>query len=89
MALIYPALQEHGTALEINASPSRLDTDDIHTRHAAGLGIPITINTDAHAPAFLDEMAYGVSVARRAWLEAAHVINTWEPTKLVEWLKKR
>jgi DNA polymerase (family 10) len=88
-SLIYPALQEHGTALEINASPNRLDADDAHARHAAGLGIPITINTDAHAPAFMDEMVYGVSVARRAGLEPAQVINTWEPGKLLEWLKKR
>ncbi len=86
---VFAALAEHGTALEINASPMRLDADDAHTRHAAGLGIPITINTDAHAPRGMDEMIYGVSVARRAGLSAECVINTWEVEKLTGWLKKR
>lgn len=86
---VYAALKEHGTMLEINASPTRLDADDAHTRHAAGLGVPIAINTDAHAPNGLDEMIYGVSVARRAGLEAPQVVNTWEPQRLLDWLKHR
>jgi DNA polymerase (family 10) len=86
---VFAALQEHGVALEINASPSRLDADDAHTRYAASLGIPIVINTDAHAPNGLHEMRFGVAVARRAWLEAPRVINTWETRRLLDWLKQR
>ena len=86
---VFQAVQEHGTALEINAAPQRLDTDDIHTRHAASLGIPITINTDAHSAADLDQAFYGVSVARRAGLEKDAVINTWEPDRITAWLKSR
>ncbi len=86
---VYAALQQHGTAMEINASPSRLDADDAHTRHAAGLGVPISINTDAHAPNGLAEMVYGVSVARRAGLEAPQVVNCWEEEKLLRWLRDR
>ncbi|GAP07601.1 DNA polymerase IV [Anaerolinea thermolimosa] len=86
---VFAALQENGTALEINASPSRLDADDAHTRYAASLGIPIVINTDAHAPGGLHEMRFGVAVARRAWLEAPQVINTWETHRLLDWLKQR
>lgn len=86
---IYPALQESGAALEINASPYRLDADDVHVRHAASLGIPIVINTDAHAPVGMDEMVFGVSVARRAWLTAPQVVNTWTREALLEWLKRR
>ncbi len=86
---VYAALQQHGAALEINASPTRLDADDAHTRHAAGLGVPIVINTDAHAPNGLDDMFYGVSVARRAALEPAQVINTWETQRFIDWLKNR
>ncbi|WP_322509123.1 Type 1 glutamine amidotransferase-like domain-containing protein, partial [Anaerolinea sp.] len=56
--------------------PYRLDADDVHVRHAASLGIPIVINTDAHAPVGRDEMVFGVSVARRAWLTAPQVVNT-------------
>jgi DNA polymerase (family 10) len=86
---VFGALQANGTALEINASPSRLDADDAHTRHAAGLGIPIVINTDAHAPIGMDDMVYGVSVARRAGLEAPQVINAWPVEKLLSWLENR
>jgi DNA polymerase (family X) len=88
-ALIYPAAVEHGTALEINAAPERLDCDDVHTRHAVSLGIPITINTDAHAPAHFENIRFGVSVARRAGLEAQSVLNTWEPERFLAWLAGR
>ncbi len=52
------------------------------------MGIPLSIDTDAHAPDQLDLMEYGVSVARRAWVGAESVINTWETAKLLEWLKR-
>jgi DNA polymerase (family 10) len=65
-----------GTALEINASPRRLDLGDRHARQARKAGVDIIICTDAHRPAHLDFMEYGVRVARRAWLEADDVLNT-------------
>jgi DNA polymerase (family X) len=86
---VFAALQANGTALEINASPMRLDIDDVRARHAASLGIPIVINTDAHHPDDMDTMIYGLSVARRAWLEPNSILNTWRPAQLVEWLHKR
>lgn len=86
---VYAALQQHGTAIEINADPQRLDSDDVHTRHAVSLGIPITINTDAHAPASFNNIFFGVSVARRAGLEAGTILNTWEPDRLTAWLSSR
>ena len=85
---VFSAARESGAALEINASPSRLDLDDVHARHAAGLGIPIAINTDAHEPGHLDLVHFGVSVARRAWLEPSAVINTWDPERLQRWLHR-
>ncbi len=76
----YPALfaaaAEHGTLMEINAHPMRLDLDDVHTIAAREYGIPIVISTDAHAPTGLDLMQYGLTVARRAALEKQHVANT-------------
>jgi len=86
---VYAALQRHGTAIEINADPQRLDSDDVHTRHAASLGIPVAINTDAHAPAGFSNILFGVSVARRAGLEASAVLNTWQPERLLSWLAAR
>lgn len=77
-----------GTALEINADPSRLDLKDVHARQAHEAGVPISINTDAHVPETLDYLTYGVATARRAWLEPEDVINTWPLERLVEWLHR-
>jgi len=78
-----------GVAAEINASPSRLDLNDLHARRAKDLGIPITISTDAHAIPQLDYMRYGVAVARRAWLTPSDVLNTLPAPALAFWLKQR
>ena len=84
-----PAARAAGIAVEINASPSRLDLNDVHARRAGDLGIPITISTDAHAIAQLDFMRYGVAVARRAWLTAPDILNTRPERALSSWLKAR
>jgi DNA polymerase (family 10) len=78
-----------GVAMEINAHPARLDLDDVHARRAIELGIKLSINTDAHSEVDLDLMHFGVSSARRAWVEAENVINTWSVAKLSKWLKSR
>ena len=89
MEVLLKAAAESGVAMEINAHPARLDLDDVHARRAKELGVPISINTDAHSEADLDMLFYGVATARRAWLEPKDVINTWAPDKLLAWLKKR
>jgi DNA polymerase (family 10) len=89
MDAVLAAAAETGVALEINAHPSRLDLDDVYARRAKDLGIPISINTDAHSEADLDMLPYGVATARRAWLEPKDVINCWTKDKLLKWLKKR
>ncbi|MFW5999477.1 MAG: DNA polymerase/3'-5' exonuclease PolX [Halanaerobiaceae bacterium] len=76
-----------GTSLEINASPYRLDLDDKLVRRAADAGVKIAINTDAHHGDELEEMALGVGVARRGWLEKDDVINTWQTEKLITYLR--
>ena len=67
---------DHGTLLEINASPPRLDLDDATARAASEAGVPIVISTDAHATGQLDQMQWGVYQARRAGLTAEQVANT-------------
>ena len=89
MEAVLQAASESGVALEINAHPSRLDLEDVYARRAKEMGIPISINTDAHSEADLDMLHFGVATARRAWLTAEDVINTWSTEKLLEWLKKR
>ena len=83
------AAAQSGVALEINASPYRLDLDDVYARRAKEMGIPISINTDSHSEADFDALPYGVAIARRAWLTAEDVINTWPSERLLDWLKRR
>ncbi|MDD2553782.1 MAG: DNA polymerase/3'-5' exonuclease PolX [Desulfotomaculaceae bacterium] len=78
-----------GTILEINSSPDRLDLNDLNARRAKEKGIKMAVNTDAHDLKRMDEMRYGVSVARRAWLEPDDIINTMPAGKLIKFLRKR
>ncbi len=89
MEAVLKAALESGVCLEINASPYRLDLDEVYARRAAEMGILLSINTDAHRPQELDLAIYGVSVARRAWVRPEQVINTWEPERLRDWLRSR
>ena len=65
-----------GTMIEINANPHRLDLDAIHCRRAKEKGVAIVINPDAHSVGGLDDLEYGVSVARQGWLTKTDVVNT-------------
>ena len=89
MEAVLTAARAAGIAVEINASPSRLDLNDLHARRAKDLGIPIAINTDAHTIGQLDNMRFGVSVARRGWLTPKDVVNTWPEKQLVAWLERK
>ena len=68
--------RDTGTALEINASPARLDLRDTHAYRARELGVPLVINTDSHHHFELAGGRFGVAVARRAWCEPRHILNT-------------
>jgi DNA polymerase (family 10) len=89
MDVVLAAAQEHDTALEINANPERLDLDGPLARRATEMGIKLAINTDAHYPAMLDILEYGVYTARRGWVTAESVLNTWPLDKLRRWLHTR
>jgi DNA polymerase (family 10) len=89
MEAVLQAAAESGVALEINAHPARLDLEDVYARRAKEMGIPISINTDAHSEADLDMLPFGVATARRAWLTKNDVINCWPTDKLLKWLEKR
>ena len=65
-----------GVAVEHNASPSRADLSDLHLRRAKELGCKIVVNTDAHSTEELDQMAFGITQLRRAWLTPADILNT-------------
>lgn len=65
-----------GVAVEHNASPARSDLNDLHLRLARQHGCKIVVNTDAHSTSELDQIRYGITQLRRAWLTAADVLNT-------------
>ncbi len=68
--------RDTGTALEINSAPERLDLKDTHAHRARQWGVPLVINTDSHHFASLGQRRFGVAVARRAWCESRHILNT-------------
>jgi DNA polymerase (family X) len=73
---VIDAAAASGTMIEINANPHRLDLDALHCRRARQKGVMIVINPDAHSVGGLDDLEYGVSVARRGWLCKDDVWNT-------------
>lgn len=68
--------RRHGVALELNGNPYRMDLPDVWCRMAREAGVPVAINTDAHAPGHLPYQEYGLITARRGWLEADDVLNS-------------
>lgn len=70
---------ELGVAVEHNASPARADLNDLNLRIAKQYGCRIVVDTDAHSSEELDQMRYGITQLRRAWLTPADIVNT-QPT---------
>jgi DNA polymerase (family X) len=70
---------ELGVAVEHNAAPARADLNDLNLRLAKQHGCSIVVDTDAHATEELDQMRYGITQLRRAWLTAPDILNT-QPT---------
>lgn len=73
---VFRAAAKYNKIMEINAMPDRLDLKDIHAFRARELGVKLAIGTDAHSTAHLGFMRFGVGVARRAWCEPQHILNT-------------
>jgi DNA polymerase (family 10) len=86
---VIDAAAEHGTCIEVNAHPSRLDLDWRYLRRARDKGIKIPINPDAHVADGLDVIPYGVGIARKGWLRAEDVLNTLSAEDMVKWFKAR
>lgn len=88
MEKVLKAAKDTNTAIEINAFPERLDLDHATARRAKELGCTIAIATDAHAEHQFKNMFYGLSVARRGWLEKKNVLNTLSLGRLLKKIKK-
>jgi DNA polymerase (family X) len=88
LAELFKACARTGTALEVNASPARLDLPGDYIRQARDAGVRFAIDTDAHSIGDLGNLPYGVGTAQRGWLTADDVINTWPLARLREFLRK-
>jgi len=80
---------ETGTALEMNANPARFDLTASSLAKAKAAGVKILINTDTHRPEMLEDMKLGVLHARKAYLEASDVINTWSAEEALEFFGRK
>lgn len=85
---VFKRAKETNTALEINAYPERLDLDDNAARRAKELGVTLAISTDTHTRGQLRNMIFGVSVARRGWLEKKNILNTLDLETFLKRIKK-
>ena len=83
---VYAAAAATGTALEMNGSPHRLDLSVERARRAVAAGCILTIDSDAHSTRELDYVRWGVTQARRAWVEPRIVLNTRSRAELLEWV---
>jgi DNA polymerase (family 10) len=78
-----------GVVVEINADPHRLDLDWRHGSRARELGVLTSINPDAHSPAGMDNVLYGVKIARKAGFSKGQVVNTLEVEQFEEFVARR
>lgn len=78
-----------GCAVELNANPHRLDLNEQHLASAKERGVLVSIAADAHSTEELDNLAYGVTIARRAGLTPEDVLNARSLAELRAWLDAR
>ncbi|HMF87484.1 MAG TPA: PHP domain-containing protein, partial [Gemmatimonadaceae bacterium] len=78
-----------GIAVELNADPHRLDLDWRYCRQAKELGVTIEIGPDAHSTAALDNVHFGIGMARKAWLEAGEILNTRSADAVLAFARRR
>jgi DNA polymerase (family 10) len=81
---VLQAAAKHGTMIEINAHPQRLDIDWTRCKRAKALGVQLVINPDAHSVGELAYVRFGVDVARRGWLEKKDIFNTRSVEEVVQ-----
>jgi len=86
---VIDAAAAHGVCIEVNASPLRLDLDWRYLHRARDKGIKIPIDPDAHTIDGLDEMRYGIGIARKGWLRADDVLNTKSTEELLNFFRSR
>ncbi len=85
---VFDACVANKVAVEINANCRRLDIDWRHIRRGKDKGVKFSIGPDAHHVAAIDNIAYGVGIARKGWLEKSDVLNAMTAEEILAWAKK-
>jgi DNA polymerase (family 10) len=88
MYAVIEAAAEYGKIIEINSDPHRLDLDWRYIKYAKEKGVKMAINTDAHSTSGLQNIRFGVGIARKGWLERHDVINTLSLKEIIELMQK-
>jgi DNA polymerase (family 10) len=83
---VYGEAARTGTVLEMNGSPHRLDLAVERARRAVAKGCVISVDSDAHKIAEYDHLRWGITQARRAWVEPGHVLNTRSRADVLDWV---
>ena len=78
-----------GVSVELNCDPHRLDLDWRYCRTAKELGVTIEIGPDAHSVPGLDNVHFGIGLARKAWLQAGEILNTRSADEIIAFARKR
>lgn len=86
---ILDACAKYGVAMECNSYPDRLDLKDVYLRMCRDNGVKVAISTDAHHAKHLAFIHYGVTMARRGWLEKKNVINTLPVNEFLAALRQK
>ncbi|MDH4358765.1 MAG: DNA polymerase/3'-5' exonuclease PolX [Candidatus Berkelbacteria bacterium] len=84
---VFKTAAQENVALEINASPDRLDLPDGLVLKAKKMGVRFAISTDSHSLEQLSFLPFGISVARRGWCEKKDIVNALELEELIKWLR--
>jgi putative hydrolase len=86
-AAVFGACAEHGTAVEINSRPDRLDPPHALLEVAIAAGCVFSVDSDAHAPGQLDSQVSGCARAAAHGLSADRVVDTWPVDQLLDWTR--
>ncbi|MGH7720630.1 MAG: PHP domain-containing protein, partial [Gemmatimonadaceae bacterium] len=89
MVAVLDRAAETGVAVELNADPHRLDLDWRLCQQAKARGVTIEIGPDAHSTNGLDNVEFGIGIARKGWLEPADVLNTLSADEVLSHARRR
>lgn len=86
---IIRAAAENGVAIEINANPWRLDLDWRLVQYAMEKGCRLSIGPDAHTMDGLEDLEYGIAMARKGWVEPSALLNTMTTDEFLKFASAR